>query len=316
MRTSKSTKLNILKLLKTNKIISGENIGKALGISRTAVWKHIQDLKKKGYKIETTPKGYKLTNNLDLLNEEELAELPYKVYYYKEVTSTMDVAKKIAEKGEEAIVIAETQTKGKGRLDRPWFSPKGGIWMSLVIKPPLTLKEAYLLTYIAALATALAIEKVSGIKAYLKWPNDVIYKMGEEEKKLAGILLEIKAEIDRISYAIIGIGINVNNRISILEPQAISLKEILGKEIKRKNIVIEFIKIFKDFLKSEAKEILKLWKNKSLTLGRKVKILHPEGEKIGLALDISDDGALILETQEENLLKIYSGDCIHLRSLF
>ena len=316
MRTSKSTKLNILKLLKTNKIISGEKIAKSLGISRTAVWKHIQDLKKKGYKIETTLKGYKLTNNLDLLNEEELAELPYKVYYYKEVTSTMDVAKKIAEKGEEAIIIAETQTKGKGRLDRPWFSPKGGIWMSLVIKPSLTLKEAYLLTYIAALATALAIEKVSGIKAYLKWPNDVIYKMGEEEKKLAGILLEIKAEIDRISYAIIGIGINVNNRISILEPQAISLKEILGKEIKRKNIVTEFIKIFKNFLKSEAKEILKLWKNKSLTLGRKVKILHPEGEKIGLALDISDDGALILKTQEENLLKIYSGDCIHLRNLF
>ena len=98
MRTSKSTKLNILKLLKTNKTISGEDIGKALGISRTAVWKHIQDLKKKGYKIETTPKGYKLTNNLDLLNEEELAELPYKVYYYKEVTSTMDVAKKLQKK--------------------------------------------------------------------------------------------------------------------------------------------------------------------------------------------------------------------------
>lgn len=316
MRTFKSTKLNILKLLKTNKVISGENIGKALGISRTAVWKHIQDLKKKGYKIETTPKGYKLTNNLDLLNEEELAELPYKVYYYKEVTSTMNVAKKIAEKGEEAIIIAETQTKGKGRLDRPWYSPKGGIWMSLVIKPSLTLKKAYLLTYIAALATALAIEKVSGIKVYLKWPNDVIYKKNNEEKKLAGILLEIKAEIDKINYAIIGVGINVNNKISILEPQAISLKEILGKEIKRKNIVIEFIKIFKGFLKSEAKEVLKLWKNKSLTLGRKVKILHPEGEKIGLALDISEDGALILKTEADEILKIYSGDCIHLRSLF
>ena len=313
MRTSKSTKSNILKLLKTNKIISGEDIGKALGISRTAVWKHIQVLKKKGYKIKSTPKGYMLINNLDLLNEEELADLPYKIYYYKEITSTMDVAKKIAEKGEEAIIIAETQTKGKGRLNRLWFSPKGGIWMSLVIKPSLTLKEAYLLTYIASLATALGIEKVSGIKVYLKWPNDVIYKKDKEERKLAGILLEIKAEIDQINYAIIGIGINVNNEISILESQAISLKEILGKEIKRKNIVIEFMKIFKNLLRSESKEVLKLWKNKSLTLGRKVKILHPEGEKIGLALDISDDGALILETQEKNFLKIYSGDCIHLR---
>jgi len=308
-----TTKINILKLLKAKEIISGEEIAKSLGISRTAVWKHIQDLKKKGYKIETTPKGYRLINNQDLLNEEELAELPYKVYYYKEITSTMDVAKKIAEKGEEAIVIAEVQTKGKGRLDRSWHSPKGGIWMSLIVRPSLTLKEAYLLTYIAALATALAIEKVSGIKLYLKWPNDVIYRKNNEERKLAGILLEIKAEIDQINYAIIGIGINVNNEISILEPQAISLKEILGKEIKRKNIVIEFIKIFKNLLRSEAKEVLKLWKNKSLTLGRKVKILHPEGKKIGLALDISDDGALILKTEADEILKIYSGDCIHLR---
>ncbi|MBO8144119.1 MAG: biotin--[acetyl-CoA-carboxylase] ligase [Thermodesulfobacterium sp.] len=308
-----TTKINILKLLKAKEIISGEEIAKSLGISRTAVWKHIQDLKKKGYKIETTPKGYRLINNQDLLNEEELAKLPYKVYYYKEVTSTMDVAKKFAERGEEALIIAETQTQGKGRLDRSWHSPKGGIWMSLIVRPSLTLKEAYLLTYIAALATALAIEKVSRIKVYLKWPNDVIYKKDKEEKKLAGILLEIKAEIDQINYAIIGIGINVNNEISILESQAISLKEILGKEIKRKNIIIEFIKIFKNLLRSETKEVLKLWKNKSLTLGRKVKILHPEGKKIGLALDISDDGALILKTEADEILKIYSGDCTHLR---
>ncbi|MCD6489776.1 MAG: biotin--[acetyl-CoA-carboxylase] ligase [Thermodesulfobacterium sp.] len=313
MRTSKSTKSNILKLLKTNKIISGEDIGKALGISRTAVWKHIQVLKNKGYKIKSTPKGYMLINNLDLLNEEELADLPYKIYYYKEITSTMDVAKKIAEKGEEALIIAEVQTRGKGRLGRIWHSPKGGIWMSLIVRPSLILKEAYLLTYIASLATALAIEKTSGIRVSLKWPNDVIYKKDKEEKKLAGILLEIKAEIDQINYAIIGVGINVNNKIGILESQAISLKEILGKEIKRKNIVMEFIKIFKNLLKSEAKEILNLWKNKNLTLGRKVKILHPEGEKIGLALNISDDGALILKTETDEILKIYSGDCIHLR---
>jgi len=313
LRTSKSTKSNILKLLKTNKIISGEDIGKALGISRTAVWKHIQVLKNKGYKIKSTPKGYMLINNLDLLNEEELADLPYKIYYYKEITSTMDVAKKIAEKGEEALIIAEVQTRGKGRLGRIWHSPKGGIWMSLIVRPSLILKEAYLLTYIASLATALAIEKTSGIRVSLKWPNDVIYKKDKEEKKLAGILLEIKAEIDQINYAIIGVGINVNNKIGILESQAISLKEILGKEIKRKNIVMEFIKIFKNLLKSEAKEILNLWKNKNLTLGRKVKILHPEGEKIGLALNISDDGALILKTETDEILKIYSGDCIHLR---
>ncbi len=315
MKKLKPTKLAILQLLKANKTISGEEIGKALGISRTAVWKHIQDLKKKGYQIKTSPKGYILENTSDLINAEELSNLPYKVYYFKEATSTMEIAKKIAEKGESALVIAEVQTRGKGRLGRLWHSPQGGIWMSLVIKPFFSLKKSFLLTYIASLSTGLAIQKVTGIKIYLKWPNDVIYKTETEEKKLAGILLEIKAEIDRIEYAIIGIGINVNNEISSIEPQAISLKEILGKEIKRKDIIEELINNFKGFLKKEPLEILKVWKEKSLTLGKKVKIIHPEGEKIGLAIDISDDGALILKTENNQILKIYSGDCIHLRAV-
>jgi BirA family biotin operon repressor/biotin-[acetyl-CoA-carboxylase] ligase len=312
---NKSTKVKILEVLKTHEFISGEEIGKILGISRTAVWKHIQDLKKKGYQIETTAKGYKLINDLDLLNEEELSELPYKVYYFKETSSTMDIAKDLAEKGEEALVIAETQTKGKGRLDRFWHSPKGGVWMSLVVKPALSLKEAFLLTYIASLATAFAIEKVAGIKVYLKWPNDVILKIDAEEKKLAGILLEVKAEIDRVKYAVIGIGINVNNEISFLEPQAISLKEILKKEIKRKDIIKNLIENFRNFIKKGSKEILNVWKEKSLTIGKTVKIIHPEGEKTGIALDISDDGALILKTEKNEFLKIYSGDCIHLRNI-
>lgn len=315
MKKSKHTKQDILKLLKTNKIISGEKMAQILGISRTAVWKHINDLKRKGYLIEVTPKGYTLINNVDLLNEEELADLPYKVYYYKEITSTMDIAKEIAEKGEEALIIAETQTKGKGRMGRFWYSPKGGIWMSLVIKPTFSLKEVYLLTYMASLATALAIEKIAGIKGYLKWPNDIIYKENDEEKKLAGILLEVKGEIDKINYAIIGIGINVNNEISSFVPEATSLKEIIKKELKRKDIIEELIKEFKILLEMDSVKILNLWKDKSLTLGRKVKIIHPEGEKIGFALDISDDGALILKTENEKILKIYSGDCIHLRNL-
>lgn len=315
MKKISSHRLIILNLLKENKVISGEEIGKILGISRTAVWKHIQTLKQKGYQIKSTAKGYSLIYNPDVLNEEELSELPYKVYYFKEITSTMDVAKKIADKGEEGVVIAELQTKGKGRLGRTWHSPQGGIWMSLIIKPPFSLKETYFLVYIASLATALAIEKVTDIPVYLKWPNDVIYKDKEKEKKLAGILLELKTEIDKIEYAIIGIGINVNNEIGLIEPQAISLKEILKKEIPRKDIVIELIKNFNHLLKKETKEILKMWKNKSLTLGKLVEIIHPEGEKIGIALDISEEGALLLQTEKGDIVKVYSGDCIHLRSL-
>lgn len=312
MKNYTSTKSKILELLKSHHIISGETIAKNLKISRTAVWKHIKALQKKGYNIQSTPKGYILKNNHDLLTEEELSDLPYKVYFFQKVTSTMDIAKDLGEKGEEAIVIAETQTKGRGRMQRTWHSPSGGIWMSLLIRPSLSLKQAFLLTYIASLATAFAIEKITNIKVYLKWPNDVIYKLNKEEKKLAGILLEIKAEIDEIKYAVIGIGINVNNEISFLEPKAISLKEITGKIIQRKKIIKELIFTFNKLLRENPKEILNLWKEKSLTIGRNVKIIHPEGEIEGLALKLSEDGALILKTQQEKILKIYSGDCIHL----
>ncbi len=306
------TKLKILELLKSQPIISGETIAKNLKISRTAVWKHIKGLQKKGYNIEITPKGYMLKNNYDLLSEEELFNLPYKIYFFQKVTSTMDIGKDLGEKGKEGIIIAEIQTQGRGRMQRVWHSPPGGIWMSLVIRPSLSLKQAFILTYIACLATSIAIEKTVNIKTYLKWPNDVIYKLNEIEKKLAGILLEIKGEIDEIKYAIIGIGINVNNEISFLEPQAISLKEITGKEIQRKEIIKELVFTFNNLLKKNPNEILNLWKEKSLTIGKKVKIIHPEGEEEGLALNLSEDGALILKTHQEKILKIYSGDCIHL----
>jgi len=311
MRTS-SIKSKILEALKNfSNPVSGEFLAKTLGVSRTAIWKHIQSLKKKGYQIESTPKGYKLLAFADILSPEELSELPLKVYYFKQITSTMDFAKEIGEKGEEALVLAEVQTCGRGRLGRSWKSPEGGIWMSLVIKPPFSLKEAFFLTYIASLSTALSIEKTTGIKTYLKWPNDVLCKLHNKEKKIAGILLEVKAEVDAIKYAIIGIGINVNNKIKDSEPSAISLKELLNKEVRRKDIVINLVNLFQKFLKEKPEKILAKWKEKSITLGRRVKIVQPQREIIGLAIDIAEDGALILKGDNNQIYKVYSGDCIH-----
>ncbi len=304
----------IIKILEeASEPISGEVIAKKLGISRTAVWKNVQTLKKEGYQIETTHKGYRLINSPNFIDEEILKKLPYKIYYFKKISSTMDVAKELGEKGEEALIIAEIQTSGRGRLGRVWISPEGGIWMSLVIKPSFSLKEAFLLTYIASLAIALAIKETTGLKIKLKWPNDVLYQKENEEKKLAGVLLEIKAEVDQLKYAVIGMGINVNNEINSFEPFAVSLKEILKKEIKRENLIIEIVEKIQKYLKMPSEKIISDWKKLSSTLGRSVKIIQPQREIRGLAFDLAEDGALLLKTKEGKIEKIYSGDCIHLR---
>ncbi|MDW8136767.1 MAG: biotin--[acetyl-CoA-carboxylase] ligase [Thermodesulfobacterium sp.] len=299
----------IVKILKQRKEISGEEIAQLLGISRTAVWKHIKTLIKKGYPIRVSKKGYGLLEKANYLFEEEFTEFPLKVYYFKEITSTMDVARKIAEKGEEALVLAEIQTSGRGRLNRSWISPSGGIWMSLILKPHLDLTSSSILTYVAGLATALSIEENTGIKVNLKWPNDVLF----EEKKLAGLLLEVQGEPDKVKYVIIGIGINVNNLISHIEKGAISIREILNQEVDRKKIVITLVQHLKNLLSLNREKILSMWKEKSSTLNREVRVITFDREIIGRALDIAEDGALILKT-EEGIQKVYSGDCIHLRA--
>ncbi len=307
-------RLLIIEILKEAKEpVSGEVIAKRLGISRTAVWKNIKVLKEEGYQIETTRKGYKLIDLPDFIDKAMLKVLKYKVYYFKKVTSTMEIARELGEKGEEALIIAETQTSGRGRLGRDWISPLGGIWMSLLIKPLLSLKEAFHLTYIASLAIGLSIKELTSLNIKLKWPNDVLYSEKDKEKKLAGILLELKAEVDQLKYAIIGMGINVNNQISTLEPYGISLKEILGKDINREELIIKIIKKIDNYLKKPFEKVLRDWKELSSTLGREVKIFQPQREIRGTALDIAEDGALIIKTEDGKLEKVYSGDCIHLR---
>ncbi len=307
----------ILKLLKkANSTLSGETIARELKISRVSVWKNINKLKEKGYPIKTTKKGYFLENR-DIFLNEELEELIKKsllfkrIYLYPEVSSTMEVAKSLAEKREDAVILAERQTSGRGRLGRSWESPQGGLWLTLLLyKPPFDLKEAYLLTYLSAVATANAIKETFNLPAKVKWPNDVLLY----EKKVAGILLEIKAEVDALEYALIGIGVNVNNPVgekNFMLP-AISIKEALGKEVERKPLLENLFLNFENLL-SKKEEILKIWKDLSETLGKEVKVITPSKTYIGLARDLDEEGRLILETKEGEIIRISSGDCLHLR---
>jgi len=302
----------ILGLLYQEKdFVSGEDLSKKLGISRVGVWKHIQVLRKEGYVIEASNKGYRLISAPDLLLPEELAELDKKVYYFEEVSSTMDVARKLAQKGEEAIVIAETQTKGKGRRGRYWHSGRGGIYFSLILKPTINPSQAHLVNLLAGVAVAITIRKLFNINATLKWPNDVLIN----EKKVCGILAEMEAEADIVRFIILGIGINVNNNISDYIESATSLKDVIGKEVSKKKLFLPLIKEIEklqSFL-NQPKVLVNRWKWLSSTLGRYVRVIIQNKILEGEAIDIDNDGALILKTSDEGLKRVVAGDCIHLR---
>ena len=298
--------------------VSGEVLAKELYVSRTAVWKAIQGLKNEGIEIQATKKGYFLKYK-DLLLPSRLNELVSKlilwekVVYKFEVSSTMDVAKELAERGDKAIVIAEKQTAGRGRLSRAWKSDLGGLWITLILLDKRPLKSALGFPFLSALAVANALKKTYNLSPTLKWPNDVLLS----EKKVAGILLEVKGETDLMEYALIGVGVNLNNKVSQepFEQKAISVSECLGKEVDRFAFLSSLLQNFKAlYLNLSMQEILRNWKSLSSTLGRPVKVrtLNESFEGVALDLDDDDDGALLVQT-ETGIRKVYSGDCFYLR---
>ena len=288
--------------------ISGELISKRLGISRVAVWKHIQTLKREGYIIDSSPKGYKLISSPDLLLPDEFIGLRQKVYYLKEVSSTMDVAKKVAKRGEEAIVIAETQTSGRGRLGRRWHSQKGGIYFTIILRPRIGPAHAQIINLMAAVSVARAIRSLFNLEAKLKWPNDVLIR----GKKVCGILAEMEAEMDVIKFVNLGIGINANNPISLYEEGATSIKEELGRDISRKELLMCVLNEIEKRRSLLGKEIISEWKALSSTINKKVRIIMQDEVVEGEAIDIDTDGALILRA-DKGIRRIIAGDCIHLK---
>ena len=306
----RKTIVEILKNASDN-FTSGESIAGKLGVSRTAVWKHIQKLRESGYEILShARRGYKLKDAPDLLLPGEVQiGLDTKIIgkemsYSPSVGSTNHVAKKLAYHGaaEGTIVVAEEQTGGKGRLERNFYSPRGkGIWFSVILRPNFLPKEAPQFTLMAVVAVAQAMERFK-LKAEIKWPNDILF----DGRKLVGILTEMTCELGRINYVVIGIGINVNiardEFPEELRNVATSLSEMNGGEISR-------VKFFRAVLEEFFHIIFKLWKKYSVTLGKNVLvILANNGETFtGKAVDLNADGALIVET-DEGFRTVYAGD--------
>lgn len=314
---------SVLELLRSRagNYISGEEIARQLNVSRTAIWKHIRELKQAGYEIVSHAKsGYALMGTPDLLLPNEVKSvikselLGKEVIHFYNTESTNNEAKKMAADGavEGTIVVSEAQNGGRGRLSRAFFSPESkGIWLSVILRPSFAPQHASKCTLMAAVAVTKAIEKMAGIRLGIKWPNDIFYG----GKKVVGILTEMNAEMDAVNYIVIGIGINVNiaqtDFPDELQTIATSLQAISGNVIDRKEllsqVLIELETAYQEVLKNGFRSVLNEWKVYSITLGQVVNVIGIDRTFSGLARDIDEDGALLVET-ENGVERVLAGD--------
>ena len=293
---------------KDSQIVSGERLSAELGISRVSVWKHIHGLQELGYDISSTPKGYRLAGSPDIPYPWEFPELESGIHYYPKLESTMDTAKDLARKGcpHFSVVIAGSQSKGRGRLKRPWKSAAGGLYFTIVLRPQIPPVLSHRLNFAASFTLVRTLRDLFGIEAMAKWPNDILVDGG----KLAGMLSEMETEADMVAYLNIGIGLNVNNDTSRVKPKACSLKQLLGRDVNRKEILSLFLTRFKDkILKKNLENIIQDWKRYNITRNRYVRIEALSEVTEGLAVDVDENGALLLEMSDGSIKRIIYGDC-------
>lgn len=319
--------LNILRNSKDS-YVSGEELCDLAGISRTAIWKHVEKLRAEGYEIDAVPHlGYKLMAAPDSLIPSEIRwKLKTKTFgreviSYKKVDSTNDIACELAEKGmkEGTVILAEEQIKGKGRHGRSWASPsKGGIYMSCILRPRIVPNEIPRITLLAAVAVARAIREETTLEVMIKWPNDIVM----DGKKLCGILTEMKAEQDSVDFVVVGIGINVNTPVKQLPKGAGSIKEELrrsGREgaISRIELVKKILEMLEKHYNILNKKgfgpIIDAWKEMTAMLGSRVRVTLPNRVFEAQAHDINPDGALIVRLDSGVLEKVSSGDVLMIR---
>ena len=303
--------------------VSGAYLSERLGISRAAIWARVEELRKLGYDIEASPHlGYQLRNDPDLLNEDDLLArlgepgvIGREIQVFQETTSTNDLAERLARDGvkEGAVVFAESQTRGRGRLGRKWTSPAGrGLWFSVLLRPKLRPTEATQLTIAAATALWRAIQIETGLRPEIKWPNDILMR----GKKLAGILTEMSAEPDRIRHIILGVGVDVNLTANEFPAEvrkvATSLRVELGKPIPRAQLATAILReLDRDYARvcsGHFSEVADEWEEHCTTIGQQAVITVGDRRIRGCAESLDDDGALLLRTEHGHLERIIGGD--------
>ena len=322
-------KEEILRLLRsTDGYISGQELCNRFGVSRTAVWKAINQLKEAGYEIEAQQnKGYRLMAAPDLMTEAEIKSLMHtewvakEVLYFDTIDSTNTKAQELAEKGYPSgtLVVADKQESGKGRRGRSWVSPSGtGIFMTLMIKPDINPNNASMLTLVAALAVAKAITSVTGEEAMIKWPNDIVIN----SKKVCGILTEMNAQFDYINHIVVGIGINVHNESfpeEISQMASSLMIEAGGKRFHRAQIIAETMSYFEQyydtFLKTQdLSALVREYDELLVNRNKSVRVLDPKEPFDGKAMGITPKGELIVDTWESR--KLVSSGEVSVRGIY
>ncbi len=303
--------------------VSGAELSQRLGLTRAAIWARVDELRRLGYEIEASPHlGYRLISTPDLLHADDLLTrlgqtkvVGRDIRVFQNTTSTSDVIEKLARDGvkEGVVVFAESQSKGRGRLGRQWLSPSGkGLWFSLLLRPTLRPQEATQLTIAAATALRRAIQAETGLAPDIKWPNDILIR----GRKVAGILTELSAELDRVKHVIIGIGVDVNLGASEFplefRKQATSLQIEADRPVSRPELATAILReLDADYARLRAGQFTAVadeWAQHCTTLGKPVAIHIGSRRVSGRAEALDDDGALLLRTEHGSLERIVGGD--------
>jgi BirA family biotin operon repressor/biotin-[acetyl-CoA-carboxylase] ligase len=311
--------------------VSGPALAAELGISRAAVWKAVEGLREEGFAVGSTDDGYVAPTAppYGAAGIEFDLNVPYTVRYQDVLSSTNTRARALAESGaSDVVVVADEQTGGRGRLNRSWDAPSGGVWLSILTTPAVAPARVPQLTLAAAVAVTDACRAV-GVDAGIKWPNDVLLE-GEKEatkdataggedcehvgrggKKLAGILTEMEGEADRVAWLVVGIGVNANVDPSGLPAGATSLRAVRGDPIDRREFVCDVLERYAE-LTADHESVLSAWRDRAITLGRRVRVKTSTETVVGEAVDVKPPGALVVEA-DTGTVRVHAGDCTHLR---
>jgi len=300
--------------------VACRQIAMQLGVPVSVIKRAVRKLRELGYPIKSGGgRGYTIKEFDTLCPDKVKQGLKTKVigrviHHFVHVSSTQEIAKELARQGtvEGTVIIAETQSVGRGRLGRGWFSPAGGIWMSLLLSPKRSVQELQVLNLLAALAVSRSIEKACGLEARVKWPNDVLI----QGRKVAGILSEAFAKGGIVSNVVLGVGINANVDTELfpfdLRSSATSISTTLGSFVDRVTLVQSLLEeletLYEEFEREGSSFIISELKRLSTTLGRKVKVVSLDGVTEGLAVDIHTDGALVVRVEDGTTKLFYSGD--------
>jgi len=315
--------VNDFKLISTLKdshstYISGESLANLLGMSRSAVWKRIQNLRAAGYRIDSIPHlGYQYHSSPDLLLAEEIHyhykpnHLGTTIISFDTVDSTNRIAMEWGAKGvpEGHVAVAEKQTRGKGRLGRTWCSPKHlGIYASVLLRPRLSTQEVAKITLLAAVAVTDTLHQSTNIEGKIRWPNDILV----HNNKLCGILTEMHAEADQLQYVVLGIGLNINGSVSDLPKNAVSLRSLTNRRWDRNIFMAQLLKNletrYQQLLQGHWTGISKDWSKASMMHNRNISINTLDQRIRGKAVGIDSEGALLVRTRDGQKHRFLSGD--------